>query len=758
MPRIFQHLLAAVSLAACSFLGAESSAQSGIAGWGQIVFDSRVHDEACVQLSASSSATLALRADGTLAAWGLNDRAACQVPTSPPGLSFVEAQSGFRISVARRSDGVLVTWGEISSTPPVAPPGLSFTKIDAGANFGLALRSDGTIAVWGGLASAPALPSGTTYVDLAAGSSHALAVRSDGVVVGWGFNTSGQCNMPAPPPGLAYVAVAASYAYSLGLLSDGTIVICGAGPGSAPTLPSGLSYTAIAAGGLHALALRSDGAVVGWGSNLQHQCEVPALPPGTLYVSVDAADWHSVALRSDGRAVCWGDNTRCQCNAPALPAGLRYVECAAHNTDCELSGSVVGHFAALRSDGQILTWGSSPTGAVPDLPAGLRYEQLSLGPKHGLALRSDGNAVGWGLNVEGACIVPAPPSGLRYVEVRAGGSQQWEHCSIGGMDTNHEVSLGLLSDGSLRAWGTCSLSQCSVPTGVPFTAVAATGNVLEALGAEGGIARWGGSSWPLPAPPAGTSYVELSLGAGSYYETHCMQFDFSGGALEVARRSDGVVVWNGTGSVPAAPAGLRYVEVAAGYAHALARLSDGSVVAWGDNSLRQCNVPVPRSGTGYVAIAASPFQSMAIFDSLPAQGSVAHTCAAGANSVSSAGATLEARGAASVSVNDLALHVTQLPPHAIGQFVYGSGLQYAPFGNGHLCIGGSVQRVLPLELSSATGAVDFAVDLAQYPFSGSPNAIQPSSAWNFQYWYRDPTSSGPSTFGTSGALHIVFAP
>lgn len=758
MLRVLQVLSAVVSLAACAFLAGESRAQSGVAGWGQLVFDSRVHEEACVQLSASSSATLALRADGTLVAWGLNDRAACQVPTSPPGLSFVEAQSGFRISVARRSDGVLVTWGEISSTPPVAPPGLSFTKIDAGGNFGLALRSDGTIAVWGGLASAPALPSGTTYVDLAAGSSHALAVRSDGVVVGWGSNTSGQCNMPAPPPGLVYVAVSANYAYSLGLLSDGTIASCGAAPGSAPALPPGLSYTAIAAGGLHALALRSDGAVVGWGSNVQHQCEVPTLPPGTRYVLVDAADWHSVALRSDGRAVCWGDNTRSQCNAPALPAGLRYVECAAHNTNCEVPGSGVGHFAALRSDGQIVTWGSSPSGAVPDLPAGMRYEQLSLGPKHGIALRSDGNVMAWGMNYDGACNIPPPPPGLRYVEARAGGCEWYEQCGLGQDFGAHELSLMRLSDGSLVQRGSCEFSLCVVPGDTRFTSLAATGIMLAAVRADGGIVCWGLGSPAFPTPPAGTSYVEVSLGGGTYYETHCYQLETWYGALRVARRSDGVVVWNGTGSVPAAPAGLRYVEVAAGFAHALARLSDGTVVAWGDNSLRQCNVPVPRAGTGYVALAASPFQSMAIFEPLPARGSVAQVCAAGANSVSSAGATLEARGAASVSANDLALHVTQLPPLAIGQFVYGSGLQYAPFGNGHLCIAGSVQRVLPLQLSSATGAVDLAVDLAQYPFSGSANAIQPGSAWNFQYWYRDPSSPGAATFNASDALHVVFAP
>jgi alpha-tubulin suppressor-like RCC1 family protein len=54
----------------------------------------------------------------------------------------------------------------------------------------------------------------------------------------------------------------------------------------------------------------------------------------------------------------------------------------------------------------------------------------------------------------------------------------------------------------------------------------------------------------------------------------------------VARRSDSsVVAWGdnsfGQCNVPALPPGLSYVEVAAGGLHTVARCSDGSVVAWG---------------------------------------------------------------------------------------------------------------------------------------------------------------------------------
>ena len=90
-------------------------------------------------------------------------------------------------------------------------------------------------------------------------------------------------------------------------------------------------------------------------------------------------------------------------------------------------------------------------------------------------------------------------------------------------------------------------------------------------------------------------------------------------------------------------------------------------------------------------------------------------------------------------------------------FLYGSTQQQVPFGNGWGCLAGSVQRVLPTLVGSPSGTVSFPVDLTQYPFSGSSNPILPSSGWYFQYWYRDPLGT-PSTFNTSDALHVFFAP
>ncbi|HZN38158.1 MAG TPA: RCC1 domain-containing protein, partial [Planctomycetota bacterium] len=75
--------------------------------------------------------------------------------------------------------------------------------------------------------------------------------------------------------------------------------------------------------------------------------------------------------------------------------------------------------------------------------------------------------------------------------------------------------------------------------------------------------------------------------------------------------------YNGAGqcNVPSLPSGLTYVEVAAGYAHTVARRSDGSVVAWGYDGYYQCNVPALPPGMTVSRIAAGRDTSAAIIQS-----------------------------------------------------------------------------------------------------------------------------------------------
>jgi hypothetical protein len=128
------------------------------------------------------------------------------------------------------------------------------------------------------------------------------------------------------------------------------------------------------------------------------------------------------------------------------------------------------------------------------------------------------------------------------------------------------------------------------------------------------------------------------------------------------------------------------------------------------------------------------------------------------NSFDPQGARLSANGCDSIAENNLGLSAQGVPPGTLGVFFYGSTKAQVPFGNGTICIGGAVNRILPTVLADSNGSASLALDLSQPPFQGGGSGtVTPGSTWNFQLWYRDPAGF-PSTFNFSDALEITFAP
>lgn len=252
-------------------------------------------------------------AASTVVAWGAGHG------PLPAGLSDVTAiSSGIDHSLALKANGTVVAWGHNFDGQCNVPAGLNqVVQIAAGDFFSIALKSDGAIVGWGSddynqLQTPAGLGSIKT---ISAGHAHVLALRTDGTVAAWGSNVYGQTNVP---PGLNGVArVLAAWNYSVAVRSNGTVVAWGANDSGDMTVPEGLTgVKEVAGNSQYTLALRSDGSVVGWG-------RASALPEALNGIAgITLGDQHGVAVGDNGKLTAWGSN---QSGESTTPGGLGRV-------------------------------------------------------------------------------------------------------------------------------------------------------------------------------------------------------------------------------------------------------------------------------------------------------------------------------------------------------------------------------------------------------------------------------------------------
>ncbi len=99
----------------------------------------------------------------------------------------------------------------------------------------------------------------------------------------------------------------------------------------------------------------------------------------------------------------WGNNSFGQLNVPAGVTNI--VNIAAGNN----------HALALISDGRVVAWGDNSSGQTSVPPGLSNVVRIAAGSSHSLALKSDGTVVGWGFG-GGLC----SPSSSNVVSVAAG--------------------------------------------------------------------------------------------------------------------------------------------------------------------------------------------------------------------------------------------------------------------------------------------------------------------------------------------------
>ncbi|MDR2571960.1 MAG: hypothetical protein LBD23_16910, partial [Oscillospiraceae bacterium] len=181
-------------------------------------------------LSVSTGAyhTVAIRADGSLWAWGLNTQGQLgdgttinkQTPVQIlPGETWESVAAGEEHTVAIKRDGTLWAWGANyhgqlgdgtiipRHTPVQILPDTTWMSVSAGHQHSVGIRTGGSLWAWGSnhmgsLGNGAIIPTpsrtpvhirpGTTWSGVSAGDFYNVAIHTNGTLWSWGGNEHGQ--------------------------------------------------------------------------------------------------------------------------------------------------------------------------------------------------------------------------------------------------------------------------------------------------------------------------------------------------------------------------------------------------------------------------------------------------------------------------------------------------------------------------------------------------------------------------------------
>lgn len=387
------------------------------------------------QVSTGFNHTCAVKTDGRLFCWGDNrdGRLANRdvmsgvfIPTQELTMAddWAQVSNGAKHTCAVKSDGRLFCWGvndygqlgngdTENSAEPVQEQtaATDWCKVSTGSVYTCALKNDGRIFCWGAnvaetlgdkytdFSSTPVQEQSAAddWKDIDVGDSHICALKDDGRIFCWGYNSSGELGVDPP--------------------SNSSVPL--------QELTGANDWAGVWAGTYSTCAVKNDGRLFCWGDNQYLQLGNSTIPDGEtssrnsrtpVQEYTDADDWvsaspgkdHTCAVKNDGRLFCWGSSRGGKLgnnNDGDNRTPVQEYTAAEDWTDLAAGGS---RTCALKHDGRIFCWGSGSFGtlgigsesnswiAVQEVTTANDWAEVSVGGNQVCALKTDGRLFWWG--------------------------------------------------------------------------------------------------------------------------------------------------------------------------------------------------------------------------------------------------------------------------------------------------------------------------------------------------------------------------
>ncbi len=520
-----------------------------------------------------------ITSDGSVAVIGNPNNGLEEIATVTKGKKIVAVRSSLHLAGALDSDGVLYARGYYwERTMPRLPANATrWVDFDFDVNGMIAIADTGAIvqSTRGDTYPVPTLkPGASKFVRVEAGWFHYVVLDDMGNAYATGRNVEGQLNLPSlRDENARFVDISAKF-YSTGLLdSEGNAYVVGWTPGTLapPTLrDGGTEFTDIEVGTSHYSLLDDAG-------NAYHVSSKAGMPTSSRpsdgsagFSTLAAGTDFTLALDDKGSLVVssTGDTPYPVFiqRTPSLPIA------ASGNTTL-----VLGDDTALYQIGE-------PINEV--LPSASGVISLGIGPTNVLTVNDVGVVSASGDN---SFDQSTPPARDDFVKVVSGST-----FSAGITATGRLVRWGLVPTGD-RDGMMQSFSQNSIVD------VVAGVDHITALTARGSAVSFGWLDKSAPNDVNQMYEMMRERRQPNMERIALIHHGFSAVAAHgrcsaaVSRReelSKPIVVWGECAEAISAGADLGDVrQLVIGSAHGAALRSDGTVVAWGDNSLGQTNVP-----------------------------------------------------------------------------------------------------------------------------------------------------------------------